>query len=276
MPGTLYVVATPIGNLEDITYRAVRLLGEADCIACEDTRQSAKLLDHYGIRKPRVSYHEHNEAERTAQLMERLEEGQSVALITDAGTPLISDPGYRLVEAALERGVPVIPVPGACAAVAALSAAGLPTDAFLFEGFLPPKSSQRQALLKSRAEMECTLVYYESPHRILDSLEDIAAAVPRRPVVLARELTKAHEELLRGPAMDLHAELSRRPKILGEFVVLLGKPSGPAERPDDATIAREVEELTRSGAERMAALKEVARRHGLSKREVYQAFEKRD
>jgi 16S rRNA (cytidine1402-2'-O)-methyltransferase len=273
LPGTLYVVATPIGNLEDITYRAVRLLGEAAWIACEDTRQSAKLLDHYGIRKPLLSYHDHNEAARTTQLLEKLEEGDSVALITDAGTPLISDPGYRLVEGAVARGIPVVPVPGACAAVTALSAAGLPTDAFLFEGFLPSKATQRRARLEALAGLDCTLVFYESPHRMLAALEDVAAVMPQRPVVAARELTKAHEEILRGTAADVRDQLGRRASVLGEFVLLLGKPAAPASRPDDAELSREVEELIHSGAERMAAIKEVARRHGLSKRDVYQAVE---
>ena len=170
MPGLLYVVATPIGNLEDITYRAVRVLGEADLIACEDTRQTRKLLDHYGIQKPAISYHEHNETERAAELTARLLAGAVIALVSDAGMPLVSDPGYRLVKAAVENGIPVQPVPGASAALAALAASGLPSDAFHFGGFLPHKPGQRIKALEALADEPATLIFYEAPHRILESL----------------------------------------------------------------------------------------------------------
>src|SRR5215831_6979256 len=171
--GVLYVVATPIGNLEDITYRAVRILKEADLIACEDTRQTRKLLDHYGIQKPTISYHEHNEAERTEELTARLRDGTTIALVSDAGVPLVSDPGYRLVRAAVEAGIAVVPVPGASAAMAALAAAGLPTDAFHFAGFLPPRPGQRAKALEALADEQATLIFYEAPHRILETLEAI-------------------------------------------------------------------------------------------------------
>ena len=202
MTGTLYIVATPIGNLEDITLRALRVLREVDWIACEDTRQTRKLLEHFGIAKPMVSYHEHNESGRAAELVERLTRGGSGALVSDAGTPLISDPGYRLVQAAIAAAIPVVPIPGASAAVSALSAAGLPTDAFRFCGFLPPKSSQRRKTLEQLKPETGTLIFYETPHRILEALEDVAAVMGSRPVVVARELTKLHEEFLRGTAAE--------------------------------------------------------------------------
>ena len=190
MPGRLYVVATPIGNLEDITYRAVRVLGEVDLIACEDTRQTRKLLDHYGIQKPAVSYHEHNETERAEELAGRLREGAAIALVSDAGAPLVSDPGYRLVRAAIESGIAVYPIPGPSAVVAALSASGLPTDSFRFAGFLPHKPGQRIKALEAIADEHVTVIFYEAPHRILESLEAVEQTLGDRPVVVARELTK--------------------------------------------------------------------------------------
>jgi len=267
MPGTLYIVATPIGNLEDITYRAVRVLGEADVIACEDTRQTRKLLDHYGIRKPTVSYHEHNETERTAELAARLCAGETVALVSDAGMPLISDPGYRLVRAAVENGIPVQPVPGASAALAALAASGLPTDQFHFGGFLPHKPGQRAKMLEALAAEEATVIFYEAPHRILEALDAIAAVLGSRPMVAAREITKLHEEFLRGTAAEIRAQLGARDAVKGEFTLLIGKALEPA--PDDTPLADAVAALERQGASRMDAIKQVARRRGLSKREVY-------
>jgi 16S rRNA (cytidine1402-2'-O)-methyltransferase len=267
MPGLLYLVATPIGNLEDITYRAVRLLGEADLIACEDTRQTHKLLERYAIHKPTVSYHEHNEAERTADLVGRLMGGANVALVSDAGMPLVSDPGYRLVRAAIESGVTVIPVPGPSASLAALAASGLATDAFHFGGFLPPKPGQRARVLESLAEEEATLVFYEAPHRILETLEAVEASLGPRPVVVARELTKIHEEFLRGTAAEVRAQLAARDAVKGEITLLIGKAEAPP--PDDTPIEEAVEALIREGVPRMDAIKQVARRRGLSKREVY-------
>jgi 16S rRNA (cytidine1402-2'-O)-methyltransferase len=268
MPGTLYIVATPIGNLEDITYRAVRVLGEVDLIACEDTRQTRKLLDHYAIQKPMISYHEHNELERSAELTSRMLAGTSIALVTDAGMPLVSDPGYRLVRAAVECGVPVVTLPGASAAMTALAGSGLPTDSFHFGGFLPSKPGQRAKLLETLAEEHSTLIFYEAPHRILEALEAIEATLGPRPVVVARELTKIHEELLRGTAAEIHAQLAKREVVKGEMTLLIGKATAPP--PDETPLDAAVERLITSGTPRMDAIKQVARRRGLSKREVYE------
>ena len=234
MPGLLYIVATPIGNLEDITYRAVRMLREADLIACEDTRQTRKLLDHYGIHTPTISYHEHNEAERAAELAARLVAGASIALVSDAGMPLVSDPGYRVVRAAIDAGIAVEPVPGASAALAALAASGLPTDAFRFGGFLPHKAGQRLKLLESLSGEQATVIFYEAPHRILESLEAIEQALGPRPVVVARELTKIHEEFLRGTAAEVRAQLAARGAVKGEITLLIGKADAPAPDIDAA------------------------------------------
>lgn len=268
MTGTLYLVATPIGNLEDITYRAVRVLREVNLIACEDTRHTRKLLDHYGIAKPLTSYHEHNEAERAAELVARLSAGTNVALVSDAGMPLVSDPGYRVVAAALRAGVPVVPIPGPAALLAAVAASGLATDAFFFAGFLPPKSGQRARALEALRDQTATLVFYEAPHRILETLEDIERIFgPRRPVVVARELTKIHEEFLRGSASEVRAALASRPSVKGEITLLIGRPQEPAV--DDTSIEDAVGACLRAGMSRMDALKEVARKRGLSKRDVY-------
>jgi 16S rRNA (cytidine1402-2'-O)-methyltransferase len=267
MSGLLYLVATPIGNLEDITYRAVRALREADLIACEDTRRTRKLLDHYEIRKPVISYHEHNEMERAAELAARLREGATIALLSDAGMPLISDPGYRLVRAAIESGVPVRPLPGPSAAVTALAASGLPVDAFRFCGFLPAKPGQRAKSLEALRGEAATLIFYEAPHRILEALDAVQKALGPRPVVVARELTKIHEEFLRGAAGDIRAQLAARGAPQGEFTLLIGRAAGPD--PDDTPLADAVEILVRQGTPRMDAIKQVARRRGLSKRAVY-------
>ncbi len=263
----LRLVATPIGNLEDITYRAVRVLREADLIACEDTRQTRKLLDHYGIQTPTISYHEHNEATRAAELAARLAGGASIALVSDAGMPLVSDPGYRVVRAAIDAGIPVEPVPGASAALTALAASGLPTDAFRFGGFLPHKAGQRLKLLESLSGEQATMVFYEAPHRILESLEAIEQALGPRPVVVARELTKIHEEFLRGTAAEVRAQLASRDAVKGEITLLIGK--APAPAPDDTPLREAVNALVRAGMAKMDAIKQVARRRGLSKREVY-------
>jgi 16S rRNA (cytidine1402-2'-O)-methyltransferase len=267
MPGRLYVVATPIGNLEDITYRAVRVLGEVDLIACEDTRQTRKLLDHYGIQKPAVSYHEHNETERAEELAERLRQGASIALVSDAGAPLVSDPGYRLVRAAIESGIAVYPIPGPSAVVAALSASGLPTDSFRFAGFLPHKPGQRMKALEAIADEHATVIFYEAPHRILESLEALEQVLGDRPVVVARELTKIHEEFLRGTAAEVRAELASRDSVKGEITLLIGKATAPP--PDDTPLQEAVGLLERVGIPRMEAIKQVARQRGLPKREVY-------
>jgi 16S rRNA (cytidine1402-2'-O)-methyltransferase len=267
MPGRLYVVSTPIGNLEDITYRAVRILKEVDWVACEDTRTTRRLLDHYGISKPTVSYHEHNETGRATELIARIEQGESGALVSDAGTPLLSDPGYRLVHAAAEAGVRVEALPGPSALLAGLVVSGLPTDRFLFVGFFPAKQGQRRHLLESLAEEAATLVFYEAPHRIVETLEDIAATLGERRVAVARELTKIHEEVLRGMADEIRESLITRDAIRGEFVVLIGKADAP--RAADVPIEATIETLIGAGIDRMEAIKTVARERGLSKREVY-------
>ncbi|MGH9555564.1 MAG: 16S rRNA (cytidine(1402)-2'-O)-methyltransferase, partial [Terriglobales bacterium] len=204
----LYVVATPIGNLEDITLRALRVLKEADLIACEDTRHTRKLLDHYGITTATISYHEHNEAERAAELVEKLNTGTRIALVTDAGMPGVSDPGYRVIALAIRHKISVVPVPGASAVVAALAASGLPTDSFRFAGFLPAKQGQRRKALEQVRDSGSTEVFYETPHRLVECMEDVVEVLgPQRPVVIAREITKLHEEFLRGPAAEVLAAL---------------------------------------------------------------------
>jgi 16S rRNA (cytidine1402-2'-O)-methyltransferase len=214
-----------------------------------------------------VSYHEHNEAERSEELAGRMRAGESVALVSDAGTPLVSDPGYRLVQAALSSGIPVEPIPGPSAALTALAASGLPTDAFHFGGFLPPKAGARARLLESLVEESATLIFYEAPHRVLETLETIEQVLGPRPVVLARELTKIHEEFLRGTAAEIRAQLASREGIKGEITLLIGKAAEPA--PDSRPLEDAVGELVRAGTPRMDAIKQVARRRGLSKREVY-------
>lgn len=263
----LYIVATPIGNLEDITLRALRVLKEADLIACEDTRHTRKLLDHFGISKPLVSYHEHNEAARADELVERLRNGETVALVTDAGTPLVSDPGYRVVHRAVEAGIAVVPVPGASAMAAALSASGLASDQFRFCGFLPAKAGQRAQALRNLATETATLIFYEAPHRLLEALEDIQETLGARRVVIARELTKMHEEFLRGTPAELLAELRRRPSIKGEITLLVGKGEHPPA--ESETLEDAVRKRMEAGVPRMEAIKQAARERGLPKREAY-------
>ncbi|WNL43686.1 16S rRNA (cytidine(1402)-2'-O)-methyltransferase [Halomonas sp. PAMB 3264] len=228
-PGTLYVVATPIGNLEDLTPRAARILESVSRIAAEDTRHSARLLSHLGISKPLLSLHEHNEAHRVDTLDAYLEAGESIALISDAGTPLISDPGFILVRALRSRNRHIVPIPGVCALTAALSGAGLPTDRFIFAGFLPAKAGARRQVLENYQKREETLVFYESPHRITATLEALAEQMPERPIVLARELTKTFETFLQGVASELLDILAADPnQARGEFVVMIG--GAPAAR----------------------------------------------
>ena len=271
-PG-LYVVATPLGNLADLTARAAEVLKQADLIACEDTRQTRKLLDHVGVTKPAVSYHEHNEAERTPELLERLRAGERVALVSDAGTPLVSDPGYRLVRAALEAGIPVVPVPGPSAVVAALSAAGLPSEAFYFGGFLPRKQGERRRVLQALRDVPGTLVFYEAPHRIVEALADVSFALADPPVVVARELTKVHEEFLRGAASEVRGVLSRRESVKGEITLLIGP---RAARQPEEPLAEAVRRYQREGLAPMEALKRAARERGMSKREAYRALKSHD
>jgi 16S rRNA (cytidine1402-2'-O)-methyltransferase len=273
---TLFVVATPIGNLEDITFRAVRILSEVDVIACEDTRHTRVLLDHYSIRKPLLSYHEHNEAERSEELTARLLGGESVALVSDAGTPLVSDPGYRLLQRAIAAGVRVISVPGPSAAIAALAGSALPTDAFRFAGFLPAKPGQRRRMLEAWRAEESTLIFYEAPHRLVETLEEMQAVMGSRPVVVARELTKVHEEFLRGTAAEIAATLQARGAVKGEITILVGKaPRGgtAAEQASQETASQAVAAHMARGMSRMDAIKTVARERGVGKREVYQMLE---
>lgn len=269
--GNLYLVATPIGNLEDLSYRAVAILKHVDVIACEDTRHTRRLLDRFEIDKPTVSYHEHNELSRAEDLIGRLRSGQNVALVSDAGTPLISDPGYRVVAAAVEAEIPVIPVPGPSAIVTALMASGLPAESFYFGGFLPAKQAARRRALCGVAGMNCTLVFYEAPHRILEALEDIGEALPGRPVVLARELTKLHEEFLRGSAADVITALRQKPSVKGEFTIVIGKPAGPP--PDTRSVCEIFNSFLDQGYSRMDAIKAAARARGVSKREIYAELE---
>src|SRR5467141_2942202 len=232
-PGpTLYLVGTPIGNLEDITLRAVRLLKEVDVIACEDTRQTQKLLNHYGITTRTISYHEHNEMTRSAELVKEMQEGASVALVTDAGMPGISDPGFRLISLTIRHQLPVVPIPGASAFLAALVASGLPTDSFRFSGFLPAKSGQRRKLLESVKDSPRTQVFYEAPHRLLETLSDVSEILgDARHVVIAREVTKIHEEFLRGRAREIFEQLKARGDVKGEITLLIAKPETQDLRP---------------------------------------------
>lgn len=265
-------MGTPIGNLEDITFRAVRVLKEAGLIACEDTRQTRKLLDHYGIGKPTVSYHEHNERERSQELVAKLLNGTTVALVSDAGTPLISDPGYRLVRDALDAGIRVEAIPGPSALLTALAASGLATDRFHFGGFLPAKTGQRLRLLESLKDEQATLIFYEAPHRILDTLTAVEETLGTRPVVVARELTKMHEEFLRGSAAEIRTTLAVRESVKGEITLLIGKSTGTPD--DDTPLVEAVEACIAQGLARMDAIKTVAHRRGLSKRDVYRELEK--
>ena len=272
MAGVIYLVATPIGNLEDITLRALRILREVDVIACEDTRHTRKLLTHFEIRKPLVSYHEHNEEQRAAELAERARQGEKIAVVSDAGMPGISDPGFRVVRAALAAGVEVVSVPGPVAAVTALAVSGLPTDSFRFLGFLPAKSSQRRKTLESLKSEEATLVFYEGPHRIAATLDDVLNTLGDRPAVLARELTKLHEEYLRGTVSEILQELRVRGAVKGEITVLVGR--GEAlEEPRRPLAERVIELIENEGLPRMDAIKQAARERGLSKREAYSLLE---
>ncbi len=273
LAGTLYIVATPIGNLEDITLRALRILREeVALIACEDTRQTQKLLQHYSIRKPLISYHEHNETSRTPELLRTLAAGESVALVSDSGTPLISDPGYRLVTAAIEQGVSVIPAPGSSAVLAALAASGLPTDEFWFAGFVPSKTGARRKRLEDLAKLPATAILYETPHRIMDTLAEIEQLLGERKIVLARELTKVHEEFLRGSAKEIREQLAKRDAVKGEITLLIAKADESNEIEDPAA---EVAKLEAEGLNRMNAIKAVAKQTGLPKREVYRLVEGR-
>jgi len=272
--GRLFIVGTPIGNLEDITLRAIRTLKEADVIACEDTRRTQKLLNHYDVRTPTVSYHDHNEMTRAPELIIKIEQGLDIALVTDAGMPVASDPGYRLVHLAIRHNVPIIPVPGASAFVAALAASGLPVDKFRFLGFLPRKRAARRKALEEIKRSTKTLVFYEAPHRVIEMLEDVRTELGDRPVVVAREVTKIHEEFLRGPVSEVLGKLGTK-RVKGEITVLVGGPEAEEKRP--APVRSIKKELERLMAERRlnarGALKVVARSRGISRSEAYRRLQ---
>jgi 16S rRNA (cytidine1402-2'-O)-methyltransferase len=276
-PG-LYLVATPIGNLEDITLRALRVLKSADRIACEDTRQTQKLLNHFGIPTPTTSVHEHNEASRTPELLAALKAGARIAVVSDAGMPGISDPGMQIVAAAVAEGVTVYPVPGANAALSALIASGLPTEQFLFAGFLPAKAGERRTALedlRDRTRERITVIFYEAPHRILETLGDLEAVWgAEAPVVLARELTKLHEEFLRGTVQQVRAALDSRERVRGEMVLLLD--ARPAETTAAiVSLGERLAALQRDeGLSEMDALKRIARERGISKSEAYRELQR--
>jgi 16S rRNA (cytidine1402-2'-O)-methyltransferase len=275
-PG-LYLVATPIGNLEDITLRALRVLRQADRIACEDTRQTQKLLNHFEIRTPTVSYHMHNEGSRTEELIAELKNGARIAIVSDAGTPGIADPGGQIVAAALTAGVDVFPIPGANAAISGVIASGLTTERFTFHGFLPAKAGQRKTALEELARDDGTHIFYEAPHRILDTLADVEAVFgPEQHVVIARELTKIHEEFLRGSAAGIRSQLASRASVRGEIVLMLTPtPTESASEDKKTTLAAEVAALMKSEAiSEMDALKRVARERGIGKSEAYRELQR--
>ena len=274
--GTLYIVGTPIGNLEDMTLRALRILKEVDLIACEDTRRTQQLLNFYQILTRTVSYHEHNEMTRAPELVVQMEEGTNIALVTDAGMPVISDPGFRLVHLAVRHGIPVVPIPGASAFVAALAASGMPVDRFRFLGFLPSRRGERQKALERMKEATKTLVFYEAPHRVADMLKHALEVLGDREAVIAREVTKVHEEFLRGTLSSLFAELKKKP-VKGEITVLVGPhavgtPSVLSERPNP--LRKDVEQVMATrGLDERGALKFVARARGMSRSEAYRQLQ---
>ena len=266
-PG-LYIVATPIGNLGDMTIRALATLAAADTVLCEDTRTTAKLFERYGLRSPLQPYHEHNAAKVRPALLSRLKDGARIALVSDAGMPLVSDPGYRLVREAAEHGIAVTTCPGASAVLTGLALSGLPTDRFAFFGFMPQRAGERSRLFAEIAALRATLIFFESPHRIVETLEAIAAALPDRPVAVTRELTKLHEEVLRGAAAEVASTLGARPSVKGEITLLIGPPD-----PDAVTHSNEdVSDAIAEAVETMPASKaaaEVAKRFGLAKKDIY-------
>jgi 16S rRNA (cytidine1402-2'-O)-methyltransferase len=278
-PG-LYLVATPIGNLEDITLRALRVLRSADRIACEDTRQTVKLLNHFGIKTPTVSYHIHNERDRSEELVAALREGARIAVVSDAGMPGIADPGEEIVRAAAAAGIPVFPVPGANAVLSALTASGLPSERFSFHGFLPSKPGERRTALETllatmRATAETsTQIFYETPHRIADALADVEAVFgPAHPIALAREITKLHEEFLRGPVSEVHAKLAARESVRGEMVLILSGELAAAEA-TKVSLGDAVRGLIKSGLDEKDALKQVAKERGMGKSDAYREWQR--
>jgi 16S rRNA (cytidine1402-2'-O)-methyltransferase len=276
-PG-LYLVATPIGNLEDITLRALRILKEADLIACEDTRQTQKLLNHFSIATHTTSYHEHNEMDRAQELVVDLQQGKRIAIVSDAGMPGISDPGFRLVSLAIEHGIPVIPIPGASAFLSALIASGFPTDSFAFNGFLPSKRGQRRVILDRLKDSQRTEVFYEAPHRIIDTLVDVVEVIgSQRPVVVARELTKLYEEFLRGSSQVVLGNLKARDEVRGEITLLIGKVEDSeqvATTPKISLKQRLQQIIDEEKLDEKTALKKVAKEMGISKSEAYREWQR--
>ena len=268
MLGTLYLVATPIGNLADITHRALQVLKDVDLIACEDTRHTRKLLQHYGITTKTISYHEHNEQQRANQLIDSLKQGSDIAVVSDAGTPSISDPGFRLVRAAIENEIRVVPVPGPSALISALIAAGLPTDEFFFAGFLPPRSNARRARLGELKSVPGTLIFYEAPHRLAAMLQDAHEILGEREAVVARELTKVHEEIRRGLLNELSRHYQNE-EPRGEIVVLIDRNVIGEAKNQSTTVAVLVDQFEQAGLDHRAALKKAARELGLSRAEAY-------
>jgi 16S rRNA (cytidine1402-2'-O)-methyltransferase len=270
--GCLHIVATPIGNLEDITLRALRILKEADLIACEDTRHTQKLLNHYNIAKTLVSYHEHNEMTRSSELLIQLEQGAKIALVSDAGMPLVSDPGYRLVTLCVRHKIPVVPVPGPSAMLAALAAAGLPNEEFLFVGFLPQRSGERRRMLERLRIEERTIIFYEAPHRVAESIADAREILGDRLACIAREVTKVHEEFLRGRLSQLAESLAEQP-ARGEITLVIGPPEPSASTglaDSSQSLSDRVEELIRQAKlDRKDALKLAAKERGITRRAAY-------
>ena len=277
MKGILYIVATPIGNLEDITQRALRVLREADLVACEDTRRTRVLLNHFGIKAKTISYHEHNERERAEEICKLLAAGKNVALVSDAGTPLINDPGFRVANAAIEQGLPVVPVPGPTAFVSALVASGLPSDEFYFAGFLPARANARRAKLEELSAIPATLIFYEAPHRIAITLKAALDTLGNRDAAVARELTKIHEEIARGSLNTLVQRFSADARARGEMVLMISGARNiggaikftVAAQPLPQTLFGRVSELESEGLDAKAALKKAARELGMKRAEAY-------
>lgn len=267
----LYLVSTPIGNLEDITLRAIGVLKSVDLVACEDTRHTRRLLDHFGISKPTVSYHEHNEQARAEELVQQLVGRKSIAIVTDAGTPGISDPAYRIVAAAIERGIRVVPIPGAVALVAGLTASGLPTDSFLFAGFLPNKKMARRAKLEELKAERATLVFYEAPHRIRETLADALEILGDRRASLARELTKLHEQFIRGKLSEIIAHFDLHEPRGEMTLVIAGSGKDNLISVETGSINEQIEKLMNEmNLSRNESMKLAAKSRGMSKREAYQ------
>lgn len=268
--GTLYLVATPIGNLEDMTFRAIRILQTVDLIAAEDTRHTGKLLQHFQIKTPQLSYHEHNRQQRIPELLSKLSEGKAIALVTDAGMPLISDPGYELVKACVAQGILIVPIPGANAAITALSAAGLATDKFVFEGFLPAKSKERRSHLETLTSETRTIIFYESPHRLRETLQDLGTILgAEREIVLARELTKMHEEFWRGTITDAIAHYTNR-EPQGEFTLVVAGATLEKPQLSEAAIKAELQNLLKQGLSRSDASRQLSQQTSLPRRQIYQ------